>query len=123
MKVIIAGSRDLADMATVERAVEQAYETRGIAISQVVSGNARGVDKLGEQWADKRKIPVAVFPADWNKFGNSAGVRRNVEMAQYADALIAVWDGKSRGTKHMIEVASHADLLVYVLNTAKETPQ
>ena len=59
---------------------------------------------------------MEVFPANWNKFGKSAGFRRNEQMAEVADALIAFWDGKSHGTKHMIEIMENKKLLVKVIN-------
>lgn len=98
MKVIIAGSRDITDLYLVEDAVLMSK----FEITEVVSGGARGVDKLGEVFANYLSIPVKMFQADWAKFGKSAGHRRNKEMAQYSDALIAVWDGVSPGTKSMI---------------------
>ena len=73
-------------------------------VSEIISGTAQGVDKLGEQIAQKYGIPVKRFPADWSRFGKSAGYRRNTEMANYADTLVAVWDGQSKGTKHMIDI-------------------
>ncbi len=66
---------------------------------------ARGADRLGERYAKERGYPVRLFPADWEKFGKSAGYRRNAEMAKYADGLIAFWDGRSAGTGHMIYLA------------------
>lgn len=111
MKVIIAGSRNIEDYDVVELAVLQSkFED----ITEVVSGCARGVDFLGEQWALNNNIPIRSFPAEWGLYGKSAGYIRNGKMAQYADALIAVWDGKSRGTKHMIDLAKERNLLVYV---------
>ena len=65
-------------------------------------GCARGVDSLGEDWAIKNNIPVKQFPADWEYFGKSAGIVRNKQMAEYAEAAIVVWDGKSMGSKNMI---------------------
>lgn len=100
MKVIIAGSRDVTfPLLHVVRAVDES----GWMITEVVSGCARGVDEHGEQWAKRRDIPVKRFPADWDRHGRAAGPIRNRQMAQYADALIAIWDGKSRGTKNMID--------------------
>ena len=110
MKVIIAGSRTGAKFADVQKAIEQAQ----FDITFVVSGKANGVDTLGEVWALKNNIKVIEFPAEWVKWGKSAGYRRNVEMANYADALIAVWDGKSVGTKHMINIAKDKGLQVFV---------
>ena len=101
MKVIIAGSRYL-PISTVS--VKQAVAISGWRdkISEIVSGGARGVDGAGEWWAEYRRIPVKRFPADWARHGKAAGPIRNREMAEYADALIAVWDGKSKGTANMI---------------------
>jgi hypothetical protein len=110
MRVIIAGSRGITDLATVSKAVSDS----GFAVTQVVSGGARGVDKLGEIWAKNHDIPVKVYPAQWDKYGKSAGYKRNVIMADNADALVAVWDGVSRGTGHMINIARDKGLKVYV---------
>jgi hypothetical protein len=112
MKTIIAGSRGIEDIAVVAAAVEASgFRDR---ITEVVSGAARGVDRLGEQWAASVGIPVKSCPADWKRQGRGAGLVRNREMADYADALIAIWDGKSRGTRNMIELAEARGLKVFV---------
>ena len=110
MKVIIAGSRDVVSYAAVTAAVELS----GFEITEVVSGGARGADRLGEAYAKNNGIALKVMPADWDKFGKGAGYRRNEDMARYAEGLIALWDGKSRGTMHMIEIAKRIKLAVYV---------
>lgn len=69
---------------------------------EVVSGRAKGPDTFGEWWALSHGSSIKFFPADW-KLGPKAGFIRNEQMGDYADALIAFWDGKSGGTKHMIE--------------------
>ena len=112
MKTIIAGSRGITDIATVAAAiVASGFQDQ---ITEVVSGAARGVDRLGEQWAASVGIPVKSCPADWRRHGRGAGLIRNREMADYAGALIAVWDGQSRGTRSMIELAEDRGLTVYV---------
>lgn len=83
-------------------------------ITEIVSGSARGVDKEGEVYAATKSISVKRFPAEWNKYGKSAGMIRNTEMAKYADCLVAIWDGKSRGTKHMIETMTKMNKPVHV---------
>lgn len=113
MKTIIAGSRKIHSYHIVVWAIRNAIRD-GIEITEVVSGGAEGVDKLGEFYAKMHKLPVKKFPADWNKHGKRAGPIRNQQMADYADALIAVWDGKSRGTKDMIERAQAKGLHVFV---------
>ena len=111
MKVIIAGSRSVTSQSTVFEILNMV----NIDVTEVVSGTASGVDKIGEEWATQHGIAIKEFPADWDKFGKRAGYIRNEQMAEYADALIAVWDGVSPGTKHMIDIARNKDLSVYVI--------
>jgi hypothetical protein len=86
-------------------------------IATVVSGGAKGVDALGERYAVEMNLPLHIYEADWEQHGRAAGPIRNRKMAENADALIAIWDGKSKGTKNMIETAEKKGLLVYVKNT------
>lgn len=114
MKVIVAGSRTITDEATVRRAMRTAWRM-GIRPTEVVSGACwAGVDALGEKIAREASIPVKRFPADWSAHGRAAGPLRNAAMAEYADALVAVWDGRSRGTANMIEEARKRGLAVHV---------
>ncbi len=98
MKTIIAGSRGI----KFPKLIEVCIEESNIPITEVVCGMAPGVDMLGYEWALKHGVRIRKFPADWTKHGRAAGPIRNISMAEYADALIAVWDGKSKGTKQMI---------------------
>jgi len=116
MKVIIAGSRSI----TSYRLAEEAVAASGFEITEVVSGTARGVDRLGELWAARHGVPVTRFPADWGAYGKQAGFVRNADMAEYADALVALWDGGSRGTQHMINLARGAGLKVHVVTAEVE---
>lgn len=115
MKVIIAGSRGITDWDTVCYAIRDSK----FAITEVVSGMAKGVDTLAIEWGHSLFIDVKCFPADWRKYGNSAGIHRNIEMGNYADALIAIWDGESKGTKHMISYMNKLNKKVFIYNAAK----
>lgn len=111
MKVIIAGSRTIINPMELFIAIsESGFRDE---ITEVVSGCARGVDSLGMYWATTHGIPVTKFPANWDQLGRSAGILRNIEMAKYADALIAVTNG-SKGTAHMIQLAQEHGLKVFV---------
>jgi hypothetical protein len=100
LKVIIAGSRDIW---CVERNVFEFVDSCPFRITEVVSGGARGVDRMGEYYAECNNLPIKRFTPDWEGYGKRAGFMRNTAMALYADALIAIWDGESKGTKHMID--------------------
>lgn len=135
MKIIVAGSRSITDYGLVARVINDTLRERFIEITELVSGGAKGVDKLGEMWAESHAIPIRRFPAEWNnltakgailrktKYGNTynvkAGFDRNERMAQYADILILIWDGESHGSLDMYNRAIQHGLKIYVYNTSK----
>lgn len=110
MRTIIAGSRGITDPAWLDRALAGC----GWIPTVVLSGTAPGADRLGEAWALDRHVPIERYPADWQANGRAAGHIRNVQMAEKADALIALWDNVSPGTKHMIATATRLGLRVHV---------
>ena len=112
MKVIVAGDRNEHD----REKVFMAIRSSGFEITEIVSGGASGVDFYGEAYAHSKEIPLKVFKADWKAYGKSAGPIRNGQMAFYADALIAVWDGSSPGTKNMIEHMRKLKKPVFIFN-------
>lgn len=101
-------------------------------IEEVVSGTANGIDSSGEDWAEDNQVAVKRFAANWsdvsakreptrvavNRYGKEynalAGHNRNQRMADYADALLAIWDGQSTGTADMIRRARKKGLKVHV---------
>ncbi len=106
-RVIIAGGRDMNDYALVEQEADKLLGNMVARGEQIViiSGNARGADRMGELYAEARGYECRTYPADWDAHGKSAGYKRNQLMAENADALIAFYDGKSKGTGHMINIA------------------
>lgn len=70
--------------------------------------NDRGVDQVAIRAARKFGFETKVFPADWKRFGKSAGPRRNTDIVNYCTRLVAFWDGISRGTKDSIDKAAAA---------------
>lgn len=118
MRVIIAGSRHITNYVDAEVAMADAHLLYGITPTCVLSGRALGPDRLGERWADAHGVPWVGHPAKWRSKGGEynprAGFQRNQEMAENADALVALWDGRSGGTKDMIARARRKGLLVHV---------
>jgi hypothetical protein len=112
MKVIIAGGRGI--WLTQEQMANIVIESELCTnISEVVSGGAMGIDIAGEAWAYESNVRVKTFSADWNQYGRAAGPIRNRQMADYADALVLVWNGKSRGSMSMRREAQLAGLRIY----------
>lgn len=131
LRVIIAGSRDFNDFPKLMNSCiailsDITNKNENLDKIRIVSGAARGADRLGEQYAKVAGYEVSRFPADWEGLGKRAGYVRNVEMAKYAMAdgsygvLIAFWDGKSKGTKHMIDLAEKNGLEVYIVRFREE---
>ena len=88
----------------------------------MISGRARGVDTLGEKYAEECGLKVHLYPADWKKYRNAAGPIRNAQMAEVADAVLCVWDGKSSGTKDMMNQVRKRGLPLYVFKVDPDTP-
>ena len=100
MKIAIIGSRDFTDRNLLNSTLEP-YKSK---ITLVVSGAARGADKLGEQWAIDNDIETLIFPADWDNHGKAAGFIRNQDIIKNCDGAVAFWDHISNGTRHSISL-------------------
>lgn len=115
-KVIIAGTRDFNNYDLLAAHADKMLSIKKLDHRIVIiSGGARGADKLGERYARERGYDLEVYPAKWEEYGKKAGYLRNRQMANNANALIAFWDGKSRGTNHMINTAKYLNLQVSVV--------
>ena len=112
-KVIVAGGRDFTDYALLSSTLQHLLSKRSDVL--IVSGVARGADSLAIQFASDNGLPVIKFPANWHTHGISAGFKRNIQMAKFADACVCFWDGKSKGTADMIRVARLYSLQVRVI--------
>lgn len=116
-KVIIAGSRDFETeehYLQLESQMDQLILTFGLP-DEIVSGAARGADRLGERYATANGIKITRFLPDWDRHPKRAGFLRNQDMGNYADTLVAFWDGHSKGTRHMIEYAIKQGLEVVLV--------
>lgn len=116
MKIVIAGSRNFNNYDFLENKINELIKNKQIDITEIVSGKAKGADFLGEKYASLNNISIKEFPANWNLYGKKAGFLRNQEMGNYADVLIAFWDGNSKGTKHMIDYMKSLKKQVFVFN-------
>ena len=116
-RVIIAGTRNFSNYELLKEKCDNILSSkRQDSNIVIVSGTAKGADRLGERYARERGFLLRRFPADWDKDGNKAGPIRNAKMADNADALIAFWNGTSRGTAHMIMTAKEKGLATRVIN-------
>lgn len=121
-KVIIAGSRLYTDY----KGLKEVCDTLLDNVSKtckivIISGTARGADSLGELYAKQKGYEVMRFPANWDKYGKSAGYKRNVEMSEVANGCIVFLEGESTGSKHMINIAVNKKLPTYQVSyTYKE---
>lgn len=117
MRIIIAGSRNYTNLDEFMLAmggIVARHPDLFIENIEVVSGGARGVDSMGEYWANLLGYKIIRFIPSWDRFGRAAGHIRNAEMAEYADVLIAFWDGVSKGTESMINLAKKKGLKVII---------
>lgn len=112
MKIIVAGGRDFDNYELLKRKLD--YYFQGIT-PVIVCGEAKGADSLGRRYAEEKGLDILSYPAEWDKYGKSAGFRRNEQMAANATALVAFWDSKSKGTKHMIDTMTRLNKPVRIV--------
>ncbi len=111
MRVLVCGGRDFSDRVRLFNALDRIHRKRGVAV--IIDGAARGADSLGARWAIERGVASERHPADWARFGKSAGYRRNEAMLdEGAPDLVVAFPG-GRGTAHMVELARSKGFVVW----------
>lgn len=115
-KLIVAGGRDFNDYEKLNNEINRLLvnQLKNYDV-HIVSGAASGADGLAIKYAALNNKQLWTFPANWDQFGKSAGYKRNVQMAEFSNGLLAFWDGQSKGTKHMIDIARRHGLSVRVI--------
>ena len=120
-RVVIAGGRDYKNFDEAKRYIDACLsKIRKKNNIIIVSGGARGADTIGERYAKENGFKVEKYPADWKRYGRSAGPRRNKQMAEVSDYVICFWDEKSKGTKTMIDYAIKYDKPLKIKRYAEE---
>ena len=97
MKLMIAGSRSITDFDLAPYIPAEA--------DTIISGGARGIDKLAEKYADEHNIQKIIIKPCYEIYGRAAPIKRNYEMVNICDCVLVIWDGKSKGTRSVIEYA------------------
>ena len=115
MKLAIIGGRDFTDFNKAEQVFWEYYcfyddETGKpyAHIDEIISGGAKGADLIAKRLATKYKVKYTEFPADWDKYGKFAGFKRNIQIVDSSDMVLAFWDGTSKGTAHSLSLAKQA---------------
>jgi hypothetical protein len=97
MKLLIAGSRSITEFDLTPHIPAD--------VDLIITGGAKGVDALGEQYAREHGIPTVTVKPIYEKYGRAAPIRRDEEMVDMADAVLVVWDGVSRGSRYTADYA------------------
>ena len=113
MKLAIIGSRGL-----VINDLEN-YIPNGV--TEIVSGGAKGIDSCAREYAIANHITLTEFKPDYSRYKRGAPLKRNLQIIDYADEVLAFWDGKSRGTKYSIDQCRKKNKKVTVVVIAAVT--
>ena len=107
-RVLVCGGRDFSYR-------DQLFSTLDTLCPQptlIIHGAARGADHLASQWAASRGVTQMPMPADWDRYGKSAGFRRNAEMLSAGHPHLVVAFPGGRGTQMMTDLARKAGVEV-----------
>lgn len=81
-------------------------------VTEIVCGEADGIDTCGRKFAERLGIPVKSFPYR-SDLGKAGGPVRNKAMADYADGLLLLWNNFSKGSSNMLSEANFRELPVW----------
>lgn len=116
-RIVVAGCRNYENYTQAKKYIDACIDKIRKKYTLVfLSGGCKGADALGERYAKENGFEIEKFPAKWEKYGKSAGPKRNRQMAQAADFVICFWDGKSRDTKSMINCAKELNKPIRIKN-------
>ena len=108
MKVAVIGSRNLT-VANLEK-----YLPAGV--TEIVSGGARGVDTSAREYARAHGLPCTEFLPEYGKYGRAAPLKRNLQIIEYADLVLAFWDGVSHGTAYTVAACIREGVPVKIIS-------
>lgn len=110
MRLLVCGGRDFDDTSLMHPLLlEYVYQAGQVTI---IEGCARGADRMAETWAIANDQDLVHFPADWDRYGKSAGPIRNRQMLVEGKPDLVIAFGGHRGTANMVEQARHAGVRV-----------
>lgn len=109
MKIAVVGSRGFS--------VDNLEKYLPEEVSEIVSGGARGIDACAGEYARAKRIKLTEFLPEYKRYGRGAPIKRNIEIIDYADEVIAFWDGQSKGTKYVIEQCKKKNKKVTVIKS------
>lgn len=119
MKILICGSRTAIKYNDLKELVQDCVLLMALTKKDkvtLISGGARGADKMAERVAKELELEIEVVRAEWDKHGKAAGMIRNNKMIEMGpDLIIACWDGKSKGTNHTIEMSKRKGIAVKII--------
>ena len=106
MKIAIIGSRNLT--------VQNLEKYLPLGVTEIVSGGAKGIDTCAREYTHQKGLKLTEFLPEYQKYGRSAPLKRNIDIITYADEVIAFWDGQSRGTKFVIEACKKRKIKITI---------
>lgn len=112
MKVAVVGSRGLK--------IKNLEEFIPEDTTKIIWGGAKGVDQCAREYALSHNIKLTEYKPDYRRFGRGAPLKRNAQIVQNSDMVIAFWDGKSRGTAFVIDFSKFMCVPVTVYIVAQE---
>ena len=116
MKIAIVGGRDFNDYQLLKKEVDEYIDENKISNISIISGGAKGADRLAEKFATEMDFEVIVFKPNYEKYGRGATIVRNSQIIENSDVVFAFWDGQSKGTHDSIKKAVKLAKKLFIIN-------
>jgi len=116
MRVLVCGDRNWTNRASIYSQL-QLLRKLHVGPITVIEGGANGADTLAKSCAWQLQMDVEEYPADWARFGKSAGPKRNQLMLDTGIHKVLAFHpdlSKSKGTKDMVNRAAQAGVPVFI---------
>jgi hypothetical protein len=115
-KLIVTGGKDYSNYDYLSRVI---FAMADVELADknitIVSSVATGVNALAKQFSGDNYIPMYKFPAAIERCTNKTQSVWNIQMGDFADGLLAFWDGRCKDTAHMITYMKKLGKFVHIV--------
>lgn len=114
MKTAVVGSKSVTDFQIIKDVINKPINLFEWKITEIVIGGVDYCDLGAALWARQNKVPIRIFQPNWKQWGKRAGLMRNIEIVNYADAIIILCEEDVEAFRNLINMAREKHRKIYL---------